>query len=452
MSGGTELDGLLAIGDRVAGWADEGEQIEAVVVRSRDTEIRAYEGEVEQLSSAEAQGIGIRVVKDHRVGFAYAGALDDDVLAETLAEARDNAGFGTPDEFVGLAEPDGVPLADLELYSDVLASFPPDRKVELAIALEKAAKAADPRISGVESADYVDSIAEGAVVTSTGIRAAARETAAYVMASVLAADGDETQTGFGFAVGREPGDLDIDKAAADAALRATRMLGATKPSSGRVTVVLDPYVTAQLLGIIGSTLSGEALLKGRSPFAERVAESIGSGLLTLVDDPTNPLAFTATQTDGEGLATRRNVLIESGVLKGFLHNTYTARRLGTASTGSAVRGFKSTPGAGARAISLVPGTKQQPELLRDVGDGIVIQSVSGLHSGVNPVSGDFSTGAQGMRFSGGEPGEPLREFTIASTLQRMLHDVIAIGGDVDWLPMSAAGVSLVVGDVTVSGS
>src|SRR6185295_19992498 len=160
-------------------------------VRSRDTEIRAYEGEVEQLSSAEAQGIGIRVIADQRVGFAYAGSLDDDVLAETLAEARDNAGFGTRDEFVGLAEPDGVAVADLDVYREALATFPPERKVELAIALERAAKAADPRITGVESADYVDSTAEGAVVTSTGIRTAARETAAYVTASVLAADGDE---------------------------------------------------------------------------------------------------------------------------------------------------------------------------------------------------------------------------------------------------------------------
>lgn len=446
------VDDLLAIGDRIAGWAHDSEEIEAVVVRSRDTEIRAYEGEVEQLSSAQTQGVGIRVVRDQRVGFAYAGSLDDDVLSETLAEARDNAGFGTPDEFVGLASPDGVAVADLDLFRASLADFPTDAKVEMAIALERAAKAADRRISGVESADYVDSIAEGAVVTSTGIRTAARETAAYIMASVLAADGDETQTGFGFSVGRDPSDLDIDKAAGDAAERATRMLGATKPPSERVTVVLDPWVTAQLLGIIGSTLSGEAVLKGRSPFADRLGEEIASGLLTLVDDPTNPEAFTATQTDGEGLATRRNSLIEGGVLKAFLHNSYTARRMQTVSTGSAVRGFKSTPSAGTRAVSLIPGTKSQAELLAGVGDGILIQSVTGLHSGVNPVSGDFSTGAQGLRIEGGAAGAPLREFTIASTLQRILHDVLAVGGDIEWLPMAAAGVSLVVGDVTVSGS
>src|SRR6476659_1864440 len=153
-----ELDQLLAIGDRIVGWAKDGEQVEAVVVHSRDTEIRAYDGDVEQLASAETQGVGIRVVRDQRVGFAYAGSLDDDVLGETLTEARDNAGFGTPDEYVGLAEPDGVAVADLDLYRAALADVPTDRKVELALELERIARGADPRISGVESADYADSV------------------------------------------------------------------------------------------------------------------------------------------------------------------------------------------------------------------------------------------------------------------------------------------------------
>jgi PmbA protein len=290
------------------------------------------------------------------------------------------------------------------------------------------------------------------VVTSTGIRTVSREGSCYVSASCVAQDGDDTQTGFGFSVGRLPGDLDIDAAAADASRRATRLLGATQPKSGRVTVVLDPYVTAQLLGIIGSTLSGEAVLKGRSLFADRLGEEVAATGITLVDDPTNPLAYSAGETDGEGLASRRNVLINQGVLRQFVHNAYTARRSGTTSTGNAVRGFSSTPAVGCRALSLAPGTKDQAQLLADVGDGVLVSSVSGLHSGVNPVSGDFSTGAEGLRITGGTLGEPLREFTIASTLQRMLAEAVAVGSDIEWLPMRAAGVSLVVRDVTVSGA
>jgi PmbA protein len=443
---------LLEIADKIVAQAHAGEQVEVVVGRSSSTEVRVYEGQVEQLASATSAGIGVRVVAGNRQGFAYAGSLDPDVMAETLAEARDNATFATDDEWLGLAEPDGVAVPDLDLYREELASVGTDAKIDLAVALEKALRAADPRITGVDAADYADGVSEGAVVTSTGIRTVSREGSCYVSASCVAQDGDDTQTGFGFSVGRLPGELDIEAAAADASRRATRLLGATQPKSGRVTVVLDPYVTAQLLGIIGSTLSGEAVLKGRSLFADRLGEEVAATGITLVDDPTNPLAYSAGETDGEGLASRRNVLIDQGVLRQFVHNAYTARRSGTTSTGNAVRGFSSTPAVGCRALSLAPGTKDQAQLLADVGDGVLVSSVSGLHSGVNPVSGDFSTGAEGLRITGGALGEPLREFTIASTLQRMLAEAVAVGSDIEWLPMRAAGVSLVVRDVTVSGA
>ena len=369
-------------------------------------------------------------------------ALDEDALGETLTEARDNAAFAESDEFNGVAEPDGVSPSVLELFDERLALFSTDDKVALAIELERATRAADPRISGIESAEYIDTIYESAVATSTGIASVTRETGCYVSAYALAEENGETQTGFGFSLGRHPGELNVSAAAADAAERATRLLGAVKPSTARLTVVLDPWVTAQLLSIIGHTLTGEAVLKGRSLFADLMGE----------DNATNPDAFTASMVDGEGLATRATTLISDGVLQGFLHNSYSGRRSGTASTGSGVRGgFKGAPGVGAQALVLSPGTRTQTELISDIDDGFLVQEVTGLHSGVNPVSGDFSTGAEGLRIRNGEIAEPIREVTIASTLQRLLQDVQGIGNDLEWLPMSAAGVSLVVADVTMSG-
>lgn len=444
-------DELLTLVERVAGRAGDGEQVEVVAIRSRDTEIRVYEGDVEQLSSAESAGIGVRVIRGHRQGLAYAGTLEEDALDEVLAEARENAAFGTPDEFLGLAEPDGVEPVDLDLWREALGGYRADAKVDLALELERAVRAADARVTAVKATDYADSMTEAALASSVGIRSSSRATTCYVSTSVLAADGEETQTGYGYSIGRQPGDLDVDRAAGDASDRATRMLGATKPQSGRTTVVFEPRVTAQFLGILGGTLSGEAVLKGRSLFAERVGEDVGAAILTLVDDPTNRLAYGASRTDGEGLATRPNLLIEKGVLQGFLHNAYTGRRLGGTSTGSAVRGFKSVPGVGARALALTAGPLSPPDLWADIEDGVLIQTLKGLHSGVNAVSGGFSVGAEGLRIRGGAPAEPLREFTIASTIQKMLKDVTAVGSDVEWLPMRAAGVSLVVADVTLSG-
>jgi PmbA protein len=234
--------------------------------------------------------------------------------------------------------------------------------------------------------------------------------------------------------------------------RATRLLGAVKPRSAHITVVLEPRITASVLGILAGTLDGDAVLKGRSLFADRVGESVSVPEFSLFDDPTDPDAYGAAQFDAEGLATRRNPLIDGGVLQQFLYNTYSARRAGTKSTASAVRaGFKSAPGTGARAVSVVPGTQSHEEILKSVGEGLLVQSVSGLHSGVNPISGDFSVGAEGVLIRGGALAGPVREFTIASTIQRMLTGVVAVGSDLERLPSSASGVTLAIADVSMSG-
>ncbi|HET9692550.1 MAG TPA: TldD/PmbA family protein [Acidimicrobiales bacterium] len=444
---------LLALARRVAGWARDGEQIEAYVARGRDTEIVVYDGDVESLSSAESAGVGIRVVRAGREGFAYAGSLDDDVVAETLADARDNAGFATADEWVGLAIPDGVAPASLDVWRDELATLATEEKVAAALELERVVRTGDPRIRLVESAEWGDGAYESAIATSTGIAASSRRTVCYLAAQAVAGHGDETQTGGGYSVGRGPADLDPAKAAADAIDRSTRMLGATKPRSAHLTVVLEPRVTASLLAIVAGTLDGESVLKGRSLFADRLGEEVASPLLTLVDDPTDPDAYGATAYDAEGLATRRNVLIERGRLDRFLYNTYAARRAGTASTASAVRaGYKSGPGAGARALVVAPGTQTRDQLLSTVGDGLLVQAISGLHSGVNPVSGDFSVGAEGVLVEGGVLGRPVRELTIASTLQRMLAGIVAVADDLERLPSSAAGVTIAIDDVAMGGS
>jgi PmbA protein len=446
---------LQAIADRVVEQARPGEQVEAFVMRGGETEVRVYEGSVEHFVSAQSEGVGIRIVSDGRTGFAYAGTLDETAIADVLAEARDNVQFGTVDEWAAIADPDGVPVTEQSLWNDELSEYPTDDKIDLAKRLEKLAAGADPRVR-VDESDYADAWAESAVATTTGIRQSGRENGCYVSVSTLADEGTgddaETQTGFGFSVGRSPHDFDLDKAAADAVDRATRLLGATQPPSRRVTVVLDPFVTAQFLGVVSATLNGEAVVKGRSLFRDRLGEQVAAGCVTLVDDPTNALAYTATDVDGEGLAARRNVLIEDGRLQQFVHNSYSARRAGTTSTGNATRGgFAGTPGVGCLALSLVPGGRDQPALIADVDEGLLVQSMQGLHSGVNPISGDFSTGAAGLLIAGGELGAPVREVTIASTLQRMLQDVVEVGNDLDWLPMRAAGVSLVIGDVMMSG-
>ena len=451
-------DELLEMAQSVVGRAVPGEGMEVYVTRGTETEVRAYEGEVESLTSADSSGVGIRVVLGDadaggsQVGFAWAGSLDPDVIAATLADARDNARFATPDPDVVLAAPDGVEAVDLDLWDDGVGATPMEKKVALAIELERATRAADPKIRQVSSADYSDSRVEVALASTTGIVSSRRRTNAFLSVDAIAGEGAETQTGSGFSIGRGPSDLVPDEAMDDAVLRATRMVGAQKARSAHCTVVFDPRVVSTLLGIIASALSGEAVVKGRSFFAGRIGETIGTSGITLVDDPTDARAYGASSHDGEGLACRRNVLISDGVLRMFVYDTVSARRAGALSTGSATRGgFAGTPGAGCRALVLSRGSKSQDDILATVGDGLYVQSVSGIHSGVNTVSGDFSVGAEGLMIEGGVLARPVREVTVASTLQRMLQSVVEIGGDLRWLPGVAAGQTLAIADMALSG-
>ncbi len=208
--------------------------------------------------------------------FAWAGSLDPAVLEETLAEARDNAVYATPDEHVQLAVPDGVAAVPVDLWDDGLLSVATTEKVALALALEARARGADPRIRQVDHADYGDAAVEVALVSTTGIRSSSRKTSGYLSVGVIAGEGEASQTGSGFSVDRGFAGLDPDKAMSDAVTRAVRMLGAVKGPSGRSTVVFDRRVATTLLSVVSSALSGEAVAKGRSFFAGRIGELVGA--------------------------------------------------------------------------------------------------------------------------------------------------------------------------------
>ncbi|HEV7863259.1 MAG TPA: TldD/PmbA family protein [Acidimicrobiia bacterium] len=450
-------DALLALVRKIAGEAKPGEQVEAYAARSKGTEVKVFGGEVESLASENVEGVGVRVVVDGRQGFAWAGTLEPDVVAETLAEARDNAGFGSPDEYLGLPDPDdagdpGNDRASLDLWREALLATPADDKVALALELERAVMAADSRIRGVRTVSYGDGASEMALANSLGVEATARRTVCSLSALTLAGEGVGTRTGYGFSVGREPSELDLEEAAQMAVERAVRLLGATQPKTRRLPVVFDPLVVSSIIGVISGSLNGEAVLKGRSMFATRLGEMVAGPTISIVDDPTNPEAFGAAGYDSEGVPTRPVRMIENGRLARFLHNVHSGRRSGTGTTGSAVRaGYTTTPGVGSRALHFEPGSASPEELLRKAEGGLFVQSITGLGSGASTVTGDFSVGADGLIIRDGALAEPVREVTVASTFQRILLD-LEIGNDLQWLAGGAAGVTILVPEMAMSGA
>jgi PmbA protein len=430
--------------------AAEGESVEAYAEESRRTEVKARASDVEGLTFAESRGVGVRLLAGGRLGYSYAADPSLQEVREAVARARENSAFATADEYNELpVAAEAAPMP--ELFRKEQATLATDRKVSEALEFERVATQTDPRVTKVDEAVYGDAVSRVAIASTAGISAEYERTDCWSVVVALAEDGDETQTGFSFRIGREVADLDGASVATEAVDRATSMLGAGKPDTARVPVVLDPFAGSSFLGVLASALSAEQVQKGRSLFAELVGVAVGSEAFSLVDDGRLLEGPAAAPFDDEGVPTRTTELFASGVLRGFLHNTYTARRGGTASTGNARRdGYRSTPGVGSSNLYVPAGDAPPEALLERAEGGVLIRSVSGVHSGANPISGQFSVGATGLRIRAGAPAEPLREMTIASTLPEMLRAVAAVGSDLRFF--SSTGVpSILIDEMTVAG-
>jgi len=442
-----DLNDLVAA---VVAAARDGEAVEAYAEESRRTEVEARKGEVEGLTSAESRGVGVRVIAGGRLGFAYAADPSDDEVVATVERARENATLGTADDNNALADASGYEPIE-GLFFDEQAAMLADEKVSLALQVERMAVSSDPYVRKVEQCGFGDAVGRVAIASTTGVSAEFRRTGCWCVAVTLAERDGDTQTGFSFQVAHRVADLDPDAVAREAAERAARMLGAVKPQTQRVPVLLDPFAASSFLGVLAEAFSAESVQKGRSLFADLVGERVGADVFTLVDDGRLLDGPATAPFDDEGVPAGRTDLVAAGVLNGFLHNTYTARRGSTTSTGNASRaGYRSTPGVGASNFYVQPGSVSFESLLARADGGVLIQEVSGVHSGANPISGEFSVGATGLRIAGGALGEPVREMTIASTVPDMLKSVTAVGSDLRFFS-SVGTPSILIGEMTLAG-
>jgi len=446
---------LLGLARRIVGRARPGEGLEAYVTHQKNFSVKVYNGAVENLSSSEPRGAGVRILNDGRAGFAYTTDLSDGGLDTIVEIARTNAEHATPDEAVGLADAWARPPTDVPDLLD--ASQPlvgPEQKVEFAISLDEATRTSDPRVRAVEESVYADSDGEVAIATTRGIEGAYRSTDAWCYSLAIATDGDDTEIGFEFDLARGLAGLDPDGVARRAAERAVAVLGATKVPSARMPVVFDPYTSGQFIGVLAQALTGEAVQKGRSLFAGRVGQAVAGAGLTLVDDGRVPGAPGSAPWDAEGVPTQRTEVIRRGVLESFLFDVTSARREGRSSTGNAARsGYQSPPGPAPTNLAFDSTGESREQVLATAGRALLVQDFHGVHSGANPVSGDFSVGATGMLLEDGAPVRPVKEVTIAAPMLEMLAGIVAIADDRRWLPFggSLGGATTLIAEMTVAG-
>jgi PmbA protein len=440
---------------------------EAYASQDDGREVRVHGGEVESLTAATKRGIGVRAWIGARVGYAFGTDLSDPGLKALAARAAEAARTADEDQYAAPPElpvrlmrsmtTKGAPepLGAGELTDPSVAEWSTGRVAELALAVERAALEADTRIAGVEQAVYADSAERVAIVSSKGIEGEYEASSCYAYLQALAEGESGRETGLGFGLGRGPGALDPAAIGREGAERATAMIGAGKPQSRSCPVVLDPTVASSFVALIGRGLSAAAVQRGRSPFAGLLGSEVAAEAFVLHDDGLDQEGFATAPFDGEGVPRRRNPLIESGGLRNYLYDTYTARRGEAASTGNAGRsGYRSLPTVSASNLVVAAGSLGFEQLLAEAGKGVLVTDVAGLHSGVNPVSGVFSVGASGRAIRAGQLAEPLREFTIASDLVSMLKAVRQSGADTRWVPFggSVKTPSLLIEAMTVAGS
>lgn len=428
---------------------------EAYAGAEEKREVRVHGGKAESVLAATQRGLGVRAWIGGRVGYGFGTDLSADGVDAIAARAAGAARVADEDGFAGPPSGGGEAPTVPELSDPTRGEWSLSRLTGLALAAERAALGADPRIVGVEQAVCFDGAERVAIVSSTGAGGEYESSSSYAYLQALAAGERSRETGLGFGLARGPAGLDPAGIGREGAARATEMIGAGKPTSRTCPAILDATVAASFAGLLGGALRADAVQRGRSPLAGRLGDEVAGEAFVLRDDGLAADGLATAPIDAEGTARRSTALIDGGRLRSYLYDTYTARRGDAASTGNAGRsGYRAPPGVAASNLVVGAGELPFEELLRQAGDGVLVTDVAGLHSGVNPVTGVFSVGASGLAIRGGERAEPLREFTIAGDLVAMLRAVRAAGAAPRWVPFggSVCAPPLLIGEISVSGS
>ena len=408
-------------------------------------------GQVDTVSHADERRLSLRVF----VGQASAAASTSDLSRESLERVVDEATalarITATDPHAGLPEPDALihGLPDLDLDDPTGHDLAPEAKIELARRAEDAARSADPRITNSEGADFFDRQARYAYATSHGFEREYPTSSFRISASPVASRDGSMQRDSWYSMTRKRARLDDPESIGRiAAERAVRRLGARKVKTAEVPVIFDPENAASLLRALAGAASGPTLYRRASFLLDRLGSRIASPKVTVVDDGTLQGALGSRPFDGEGLATKRTVLVRDGVLESYLLDSYSARKLGMTSTHHAVR---DGAGVGVSTSNLVlqPGTQSPEELIRSVKSGLYVTELIGF--GVNGVTGDYSRGAAGLWIENGELSYPVEEVTVAGNLLKMFDAVEGIGND---LVMRDRTVSptLLIGRMVVAGN
>jgi PmbA protein len=409
-------------------------------------------GQVETLKEAGSRSIGVRVFFGQRAASTYSSDFSTAGIERMLKSALELAKITSEDPFAGIPEAEklGALSGDLDLYHEDVYSLAGPERIDYARRAEKAALDSDPRIKNSEGGSFDAATGRKVLANSHGFVGEYRRSYCSVAAVPIAQDdAGNMQRDYWYSVARSLSRLDpAEQVGKEAARRTLRRVGARKAKTAHVPVVLDPMVANSMLEHIFEGVNGDSVYRGASFLAGKLGQQIAGSNITVIDDGTMVGGFGTSPFDGEGIPTRRTVVVENGILKSYLLNTYTAKKLGLETTANASRGLAGTPGIGPGNYFLQAGAKTPQRIIGDIKDGLYVTEFLGM--GVNLVTGDYSRGASGLWIVNGELAYPVEEITVAGNLKDIFNNISEIGSDLEFRG-SVACPTIRIEGLTVGG-
>ena len=409
------------------------------------------QGQVNNYTVNSTRGLSLRGLYQGKMGYAATEAFDDEAVAQLVRGVKESAAL-IEDEDVQEIYPGDAEYPALDQYNPALDQVPEARKLQFVLDLEKCAKEKDPRIVQLTYDMLSTTSGQTRIANSYGLNLSFRDNLAVAVASALAKEGDRVSTGTGFAISRDFEALSVEKIAGEAVEEALFMLHAAPVPSGTYRAIIHSRCMPDLLGVFSDVFSAENAQKGMSLLAGKEGEVIAAPCVTLMDDPLLPGGLASRPFDAEGVAARPKAVIENGRLTTLLHNLKTARKAGVKTTGNAAKGgYAGTVEVAPSNFYLKPGEKSLEQLTAEMGEGLVITDVSGLHAGANAISGDFSLIAQGYTVKNGRKDQPVERITVAGNFYQLLKNIRAVGSDLCFPGSSMGSPSVDVGEIAVAG-
>lgn len=425
------------------------DEAEVFAVNSKNMIVEVKKGKLDFRQRSFDSGYAVRILRELRQGLSY--STDPKAWNSCIETAIESARWSEQDPFLGLPENNSWP--EVSVYDPEIENLSEEDLEEMALLIEKTAFSVDSRITKTRKTSVSISTGEWIIVNSHGIAGSIHSTSIGSSITLVAEEHGEAQTGWDFRGSRFLKHIDFAEIGRTASSRALRLLGARKILPMKIPVVLENHISADFLGILASAFSAENIQKGKSLLKGKVDFAVASELIDLIDDPLTAGLVGSRPFDAEGFASQKKLLVKKGVMQGVIHNTYTARKENTSSTGNAVRGLGSIPSVGITNFSLLPSegtdTVSPEALVSRVERGVLVTDAMGIHT-ANPISGDFSVGISGMLIEGGSVLHPFREAVLSGNVIDLFRNVAALGTDFRFYGKIGTP-SLLIEDQDISG-